>query len=210
LDGFAAPQPLKVRHNDSADLEDLIGLGDGAYADWVAAGSGNLDADGGSPVSDILIHGGAKKKLLVRVEVKALIGALDRIILSDDFLVEPGAEVVAPVDVAAALGMHERQYAYPTRIRAHTAVVLPSGKLGKSQGLGQRFFVARKTGLHEVHDFDSFAKLCPNGITTAEEAARMQEIIRHAPADSEGGAQETFIASAVHVFVPDGPGQTDE
>jgi hypothetical protein len=203
LDGSAAPHPLNVQHNDSSDLEDLIGLGDGAYADWVASGNDSLDAAGHSPVSEVLLHGRADEDMVVRVTAKALIGALTRVLVEEDVAVAAGEEVVVPVDVAAALDMHERQYAYPTRIRVYTAVVLPSGKLGKGQSIGQRFFVARAGGGHEIHDFDSFAARYPRGVTDPAELARMEEFIRDQPPDPDG-ATDGFIHSAVRLTVLDG------
>ena len=178
----------------------MWGLGDGGYAEWTAVGGGLLDPSGGNPVSDILIHGRDNAAMSVKVEVVAFIGSLSRTIYQEELNVDTGEDIVIPLDVTPALGLHEKQYAYPTLINARVTEIPPAGKFGHGQSLEQLYLVARPEGTpHEIYDFESFAKAYPRGVTTSEELVRMEALIAKDPTGE--GANEQFIASGVHTTI---------
>jgi len=174
----------------------MWGLGDGGYAEWTAVGGGVLDPSGGNPISDILIHGRDHDAMSVKVEVVAFIGSLSRAIFHEELNIDASEDIVIPLDVTPALGLHEKQFAYPTLINARVTEIPLAGKFGRGQSLEQLYLVARPEETpHEIYDFESFAKAYPRGVTTPEELARMEALIAKDPTGE--GANESFIASGV-------------
>ena len=133
----------------------------------------------------------------------ARLGALVRTIWEGLVEVGPSEDVAVPLDLREALDMHERQLAYPTRIRGDAVVVNEDGSLGNSLSLPHRYLVVRDgPAPHEIYDYETFAVLFPRGVTTAAELNRVQALI-DARGDPENARETGFIASGVYIAEPE-------
>jgi len=167
----------------SVDDEKEEYLGNGAKAEWISSGFGVLDANGESDVGNIIIHGADDRDIEVNAKIEAVIGPLDKSLLEMNVLIPKGESIVIPVDLKSALGLHEKQAEYTTRIKANFISENTAGEIERfGQNLDSRYLAVNETsGALEIMDTQTRDQKYPYGFTTR----KGQEKIKRLTAISE-------------------------
>jgi hypothetical protein len=158
-------------------------LGNGAFAEWFEDGRWPVEADGASAAATIFIHGATNADFMAHVEVLAAFSGITRTVLDERVLIEKGADFVVPIDLTAALRLHERQVDYVTRLRASVSVA-DGDTAGAAQVLDKRYLVLSAKGKSaDVVDAKVAAANYPYGVTSAAEWERVQPTLLHQAPD---------------------------
>jgi len=167
-------EALIARGDESPDIWENQYLGHGAKAEWKTSGFGVLDSAGENDVGKIIIQGAEDRDITVKANFRAVIGPLNKSLPEIAVNVPKGGSVEIPVDMRFALGLHERQYSYTTRIHGDFNVDDASGRF--HQSLEPRYLaVNEKTGALEIMDMETREQIYPYGLTTEKEIAKEKE-----------------------------------
>jgi len=177
-------------------------LGHGAKAEWKASGIGVLDSAGENDVGKIIIQGAEDRDITVKANFRAVIGPLNKSLPELTFEIPEGGSVEIPVDMRFALGMHEKQSEYNTRIHAEFFAKEDDGsEIQYFQSLDPRYLATNeKTGSQEIMDIETRDERYPFGFTT--EAG--QELVARKVAASEArGAILEAIGPGIATYADD-------
>jgi len=159
-------------------------LGHGAGAEWKSSGLGILDSAGENDVGKVIINGAEDQDITVTANFRAVIGPLNKNLPEIIIQVPKGGSAEVPVDMRLALGMHEKQYEYTTRIHGEFETTYNDDSVGPyTQNLEPRYLaVNEKTGEYEIMDVQTRDLKYPYGFTTKagiEEALKLEEFAKN-------------------------------
>lgn len=167
------------------------GLIDGAFAEWLDDGTGEVSA--------VIVHGASGRDLKIQVEAYARIGSLLKELETIVKDLPAGSTVQVPIDVSAALNMHPEQEHHATNLHAEISLVTEDGRPGVRQHLPPRF-IFRSTNRQSAMFLNPSTVETPSqrGVLTPERQRLMEQL----PLAAEDDSADDGIGSGVYQFEP--------
>lgn len=179
---MAAPAAAAGDVSTRSEIEEQEFLGHGANVTWAADAPQVVGPGGYAENATLVVHGADDGDLVASVRVRASIGPLHTDIVGETVEIPAGTDLAIPVRLDTALDLHERQFAYTTKLLGHVTAVHAATGERFVQLLDARYLAFDGAeGVFEVMDHETREQRYPYGFTTAEGQAMVRDLLAATP-----------------------------